>query len=37
MLEYNKNYVILVLNNTLKNSKGAILVLEIEKKSQNNE
>ena len=36
MLEYNKNYVILALNCTLKNSKEIISVLEIGKNSRKN-
>ena len=36
MLECNKNYAILALNCTLKNSKRIILVLEIGKNSRNN-
>jgi len=36
MLEYNKNYVTLVLNCILKNLKGMILVLEIKGRDRNN-
>ena len=36
MLEYYKNYVTLVLNYILKNSKKMILVLEINKRYRNN-
>jgi len=35
MLEYNKDYVILVLNCILKNSKKVILVLEINWRDRN--
>jgi len=36
MLEYNKNYTILAFNYTLKNSKGIISTLKIERRSRNN-
>ena len=36
MLEYNKNYVILALNCTLKNSKRTLLMLEINRRCKNN-
>jgi len=36
MLEYNKNYTILILNCTLKNSKRMISALEIERRNKNN-
>ena len=35
MLEYNKNYATLFLNYMLKNSKGIILALEIERRYEN--
>jgi len=35
MLRYNKNYVILVFNCTLKNSKRIISVTEIERRDNN--
>ena len=36
MLEYNKNYITLALNYILKNSKRTLLVLEINRRSRNN-
>ena len=36
MLGYNKNYIVLAINYTLKNSKGIILALEIKRKYKNN-
>ena len=36
MLRYNKNYVILAFNCTLKNSKRVLLVLKINQKYRNN-
>jgi len=36
MLGYNKNYAILALNRVLKNSKGAISALEIDRRYRNN-
>ena len=36
MLGYNKNYAILALNYTLKNSKGMISALEIKRRCKNN-
>ena len=36
MLEYNKNYVILVLNCILKNSKKTLSISEINKRYKNN-
>ena len=36
MLECNKNYMILVLNYILKNSKRTISVLEIKRRDKNN-
>jgi len=36
MLKNNKNYATLALNCALKNSKGAILALEIRRKCRNN-
>ena len=36
MLEYNKNYVILVLNYILKNSRKTLLISEIDKRYKNN-
>jgi len=36
MLGYNKNYAIIALNYTLKNSKGTISALEIDRRYRNN-
>jgi len=36
MLECNKNYIVLALNYTLKNSKRTILVLVIKRRHRNN-
>ena len=36
MLGYNKNYIILALNCVLKNSKGMISALEINRRYRNN-
>ena len=37
MLRYNKNYITLTLNYMLKNLKGIILVLKIEKRDRKND